>query len=172
MTQLRAKLSRFTWEDLGILSEQARQSLRALARFGAYVRGIARQSMPKRPGSSSPGKPPHAHGTGLLKKFLLFAVEKEGAPNVVIGPEGLFGRNKGDAPATLEYGGSVQTQEVQIHFPNGGTKFLHVGRKAYARAKAGERRTRTVAVAPRPYMGPAFERGKQRLPSIWEESLK
>lgn len=169
---IRAKFSRFTWEDRGILSEQARQSLRALSRFGAYVRGIARKSMPKASGSSAPGKPPHAHGSGLLKKFLLFSVEKEGAPNVVIGPEGLFGRNKGEAPAILEYGGNVRTQEIQLHFPNGGSKYIHVGRKAYARAKSADRRTRTVAVAPRSYMGPAFERGKERLPSIWEESLK
>lgn len=47
-----------------------------------------------------------------------------------------------DAPHTLEYGGSTAVKN------------------------------KTVRIAPRPFMGPAFEKEKQTLPHLWKHSVK
>lgn len=73
----------------------------ALRRAGAYVRGIAKQSIGISPTPSAPGKPPKSR-KGRLKKSILFAVDKKGV-NVVIGPSSSW---IGKIGSTHEFGGT------------------------------------------------------------------
>lgn len=114
-----------------------------LSKFGAYVRQRARHSIRKRKGVSPIGGPPHSH-VGLLRKFILFAWDS-GSKSVVIGPTLL--RPTSDAPSLLEYGGTRRTRD-------------RTGRPVSQRYRA------------RPYMGPAFEAEKSRLPDLWKNSIR
>ena len=115
---------------------------RVLSRFGAFVRRGARSSIRRRKSVSQPGSPPSSH-TGLLKRNIFFIYERQRS-NVVIGPILL---NKGtDAPAILEHGSSVTRRR----------------RKKRVR----------VTYRARPFMGPAFEREKPKLPQMWRDSIR
>ena len=59
-----------------------------LTRAGAYIRKSARNAVSRSKHSSLPGKPPHTR-CGLLKRSILFGVEKE-RMSVVIGPAESF----------------------------------------------------------------------------------
>lgn len=120
---------------------------RVLSRFGAYVRRGARSSIRRRKKTSRPGRPPSSH-TGLLKRFIFFAYEPEHR-SVVIGPIRL-GRKTGEALPALEQG----------------------GRSRVVSGRGDRRRVRVVAIRPRPFMGPAFEREKPKLPAIWRDSIR
>ena len=120
---------------------------RVLSKFGAYVRTASRTSIRKRKGISPPGSPPSSH-TGLLRKFIFFGYDRH-QQNVVIGPVRL-NQKIGDAPQALEYGGMSTTTE----------------------GLRGKRRRRRVRIKARPFMGPAFEREKTKLPAMWAGSVR
>ncbi len=120
---------------------------RVLSRFGAYVRTTARHSIRKRKRISDPGEPPSSH-TGLLRRLIFFGYDRD-RRSVVIGPMRL-NQKVGDAPAALEYGGTSMGVE---------------GRRR-------RRRKRRVRIAARPYMGPAFEHEKPKLPAMWAGSVR
>jgi hypothetical protein len=120
---------------------------RVLSKFGAYVRTGARSSIRKRKRSSAPGSPPSSHA-GLLKQFIYFAYDPS-AQNVVIGPTRLNGK-AGEAPESLEYGGETTIE----------------------RFRRGKRTVKRVSIEPRPFMHPAFEKEKTKLPAMWANSLK
>lgn len=113
-----------------------------LSRFGSFVRTTARHSIRKRKSPSPPGQPPR-NRTGLLKRFIFFAYEPQDR-SVVIGPARL-NRSTG-APEILEYGGTATVRT--------------------------NKKNHKVTIAARPYMGPAFEKEKQTLPSLWKDSVK
>ena len=118
-----------------------------LSRFGAFVRRTARSSIRRRKKASAPGRPPSSH-TGLLKKFIFFGYDAS-RKSVVIGPAKLSGKNTG-IPRTLEMGGSSL---MQIE-------------------KKGKRIKKKTAIAARPYMGPAFEKEKPKVPAMWRDSIR
>jgi len=120
-----------------------RTARKVLSRFGAFVRTTARHSLRKRKAVSQPGDPPSSH-VGLLKKLLFFGYDA-GRKSVVIGPTPLHGT--AEAPPLLEYGG---------------------------RARVKDRKGKSVLATyrPRPFMGPAFEREKPKLPAMWANSVK
>lgn len=120
---------------------------KVLSKFGAFVRTAARHSIRKRKRTSSPGEPPSSHA-GLLKKMIYFGYDCA-RQSVVIGPERL-NQKVGDAPAALEYGGSSTIVE----------------------GLRGRRRKRRVRIAARPFMGPAFENERPKLPAMWAGSVK
>jgi hypothetical protein len=121
-----------------------RATRKVLSRFGAFVRTTARSSIRRRKTTSKPGQPPTSW-TGLLKRFLFFSYEPA-RRSVVIGPVRL-GRGDGEAPRLLEHGGTV--------------------------ARRGRRRRRRVLrYRARPYMGPAFEKEKPKLPTMWRDSVR
>ena len=122
---------------------------RVLSRFGAFVRQRAKSSIRKRKKPSAPGSPPSSH-SGLLKKFIWFSYEPN-RRSVVIGPARLSGNNRGDAPSLLEYGGLL--------------------RRGYAGQGRRKRKSRAYIRA-RPFMGPAFEKEKTQLSSLWKNSIK
>ena len=120
---------------------------RVLSRFGAYVRTTAKHSIRKRKRISDPGEPPSSH-TGLLRRFIFFGYDRN-RRSVVIGPMRL-NQKVGDAPAALEYGGTSTVVE----------------------GLRRRRRKRRIRIAARPYMGPAFEQEKPKLPAMWRDSVK
>jgi len=116
---------------------------KVLSRFGAFVRTAARHSIRKRKAVSEPGQPPSSH-VGLLRKLIYFGYDPT-RRSVVIGPTPLHGT--AEAPPLLEYGGRTRRR---------GRK----GRNVMASYRA------------RPFMGPAFEREKPKLPAMWRDSVK
>jgi hypothetical protein len=116
---------------------------KVLSKFGAFVRTTARHSIRKRKAISEPGNPPSSH-VGLLKKLIYFGYDTS-KRSVVIGPTPLHGT--AEAPPLLEYGG---------------------------RARRRTRRGKVVQATyrPRPFMGPAFEQEKKKLPALWANSVK
>jgi hypothetical protein len=120
---------------------------RVLSRFGAFVRTTARHSIRQRKSASEPGSPPSSH-VGLLRRLIYFGYERV-RRSVVIGPERL-NQKVGDAPHALEHGGISTVME---------------GRRR-------QRRKRRVKIAARPFMGPAFEQERPKLPAMWANSIR
>jgi hypothetical protein len=116
---------------------------RVLSKFGAFVRTGARHSIRKRKAISQPGDPPSSH-VGLLRKLIYFGYDGT-RKSVVIGPTPLHGTV--EAPPLLEYGGRTRLK---------GRK----GKAVMATFRA------------RPFMGPAFEREKPKLPAMWAGSVR
>lgn len=138
------KIDKSMFFDRGIVLKKVDSATRrVLSKFGAFVRTTARHSIRKRKGASSPGSPPNSH-VGLLKKLIYFGYDT-GKRSVVIGPTPL--RGTAEAPPLLEYGGRTTIKDRK-------------GRRARANYKA------------RPYMGPAFEQEKKKLPSLWANSIR
>ena len=135
------------FDNKAVTSATDKAARRVLSRFGAYVRTTARHSVRKRRAISRPGKPPSSH-TGLLRRFIYFGYDR-GRKSVVIGPQRL-NQKVGDAPAALEHGGVSTAVEGLRH----------------------RRRKRRVRIIARPFMGPAFEKEKPKLPSMWANSIK
>jgi hypothetical protein len=125
-----------------VLSAVTRAQRKVLSKFGAFVRQEARSRIRRRKRSSREGESPSTW-TGLLKRNIFFVFDP-GRRSVVIGPILL---NRGtDAPATLEHGGAVTRRDRQ-------------GKQ------------KRVVYAPRPYMGPAFDREQTKLPELWRDSV-
>jgi hypothetical protein len=117
---------------------------RALLRFGQYVRKTARHSIKSGEGPSAPGTPPHSQ-TGLLKGHIYYGFDPA-QRSVVIGPallRGAHGYREATVPEVLEYGGAVRGRDRK--------------RRGYP---------------DRPYMGPAFEAGQEKLDEFWRDSVK
>ena len=137
------KFKQMFFTSKAVLSATDRATRRVLSKFGAYVRRTAKSSIRKRKAISAPGSPPSSH-TGLLKRFILFGYDPS-KRSVVIGPLRLTRGGRGDAPRALEEGGTTQV--------------VRRGRKKRVKIKA------------RPFMGPAMEREKPKLPQMWRDSV-
>ncbi|MBI5725018.1 MAG: hypothetical protein HZA50_13740 [Planctomycetes bacterium] len=116
---------------------------KVLAKFGAFVRTAARSSIRKRKSVSQPGQPPSSH-TGLLKRLIYFGYDA-GKKSVVIGPAPL--RSEVEAPPLLEYGGRARRKNRK-------------GKNVIATYQA------------RPFMTPAFDEEKKKLPDMWKNSIR
>lgn len=130
-----------------VMDAMDKATKQALSKFGAFVRTRARSSIRKRKKISQPGQPPSSH-TGLLKDKLFFVFERE-RKGVVIGPARL---NKPGLPAPqlLEQGGAVTVTR---------------------RTKAGKTKQVRRVYQPRPFMGPAFEKERPKLPELWQNAV-
>lgn len=118
---------------------------KVLSKAGAFIRTAARTSIRKRKASAPAGSPPHSH-EGSLRKLILFGYDRN-SDAVVVGPVGF---KNSTAPNVLEYGGP-----------------------AIVTRRRGERReSRTVKIAARPYMGPALDRERPKLPLLWRNSVR
>ena len=137
------KFKQVFFTSKAVLSATDRATRRVLSRFGAYVRRAAKSSIRKRKAISRPGQPPSSH-TGLLKRFIFFGYDPT-RRSVVIGPARLTRGGRGDAPSLLEYGGAATLKKRR--------------RRKRARFRA------------RPYMGPAMEHEKPKLPQMWRDSV-
>ncbi len=117
-----------------------------LSKAGAFIRTAAKHSIRTKKGSAPPGQPPHAH-VGLLKRFLFFAYEPA-SESVVIGPAKL--NKPTEAPRVLEHGGKTLVE----------------------RRRRGKVVRRRVAIEARPFMGPALEKERPKLPKRWAGSVR
>jgi hypothetical protein len=118
---------------------------KVLSQAGAFIRTAAKTSIRKRKGTAPPGKPPHAH-EGSLRKLILFGYDRA-SDSVVVGPVGFA---KSTAPRALEHGGET---------------VVHVRRK-------GRLLSRKVKIAARPFMAPALEKERPKLPLLWRNSIR
>lgn len=153
MIGIRLDKAKSYFRETVVAQAAGKANVKALAKFGSFVRRTAKSSIKpagKKRKVSLPGEPPRSI-TGLLKKPLFFIVEPR-EQNVVIGPilanNKATAKNDGTVPETLEHGGRVT-------YP-----------------ARGNRKRRTVKVAPRPYMGPAMEKEKPQWAKLWADSVK
>ena len=141
---IRFEIKQLFFDSPKVVRAVDRTTRRVLSKFGAFVRRTARSSIRKRKRISEPGSPPSSH-SGLLKKFIFFGYDPA-KRSVVIGPERLTQRGRGEAPHLLEYGGTGSVQ------------------------RKGKRRRAKVRA--RPFMGPAFEKEEPKLAAMWRDSIK
>lgn len=135
-----------------------RGQVRALKRFGAFVRSDAKKSMRTRRGRlklgkdgvrrrvhtpSDAGQPPFAI-EGHMKRFLFFFVEKDGT-DVTIGPIKLARKNK------------TRTPVPGLHEHGGSQRVKFKGRFVNARYPQ------------RPFMRPAFDKNLPKLDQIMKD---
>jgi len=128
-----------------------RATRRVLSRFGAFVRTTAQHSIRKRKTVSRPGQPPSSH-VGTLRRLIFFGYDPA-KKSVVIGPTP-FGDGK--APELLE----------QQHV-SGTTMRTRITVK-----QRGKVQTVWAAFKSRPFMGPALEQEKPKLPDGWRNSVR
>lgn len=178
-------------ESAKVIQKMKAANITSLGAAGAYIRGIAKKSIKVSPAYSAPGHQPHSR-EGKLKKAIVFAVEKQ-EQDVVIGPNA---GDVGQIGATHEFGGTEPPK------PRAKTKFkLELGGYGPVRnvdGKLGVAKLLTpaqvelakeiVASLPpalggqgaktkrnypaRPFMGPALQISKARLPAFWANSVK
>lgn len=162
----------FFFDRLAIEKAAGKAAVRALSRFGAFVRRAAQTSMRYRTkGNSAPGSPPFAHKSkrlaalkrmkrarhngALLREFLFFAYDP-GSKSVVVGPVGFKSRGGTPVPELHEKGGTVSANGRVMLVKN------KPGRDARGKfVSAGERLVRltgAIKYPPRPFMRPALDR--------------
>ena len=137
------RIKQFFFDRQAVLGAVDSATRRVLSKFGAFVRTAARHSIRKRKAVSQPGSPPSSH-VGTLRRLIFFGYDPA-RKSVVIGPTPF--RSEVEAPPLLEYGGRA----------------LRKNRKG---------RNVTAIYKARPFMGPAFEQEKPKLPAMWAGSVK
>lgn len=187
-----AKIKDFFFDRLKVIATVEKQRLKFLSNVGGFTRKTARNSM-RRKGkarkkpkgvkaierwekeirnqpASKPGSPPFAHSDDERRslKYILYAFNMASS-GVVVGPVGFEQKtlraNGGTIPPELhEYGGTTQIPEKAISFPNGGRKWVPLGRGA----KPGQATRRRAARYPaRPYMRPAVQKAEGKFKDLW-----
>lgn len=157
------------FDRAGVQKQMDAGTRRALSKAGAFVRRRARSSIRKRRRISEPGKPPSAHGPPPNLRTIYFVYEAQ-TKSVVVGPVKLNastgGLSAGTVPATLELGGSATIEEVSRN--NGRTWFRRTSR----RRRPGEiYRRRKLRYKPRPFMGPAVDKERDKAPEMFRDVL-
>ncbi len=145
-----------------------------LSRLGAFTRRTAQQSIRVRKKPSAPGSPPSGHNQQLLSKNIEFAWDSS-ARSVVVGPTALniiyFDGNgqpvKGLVPEVLEEGGEIRVLEV---FKRG--EWRRADLRSKRRLAGLPTRMRSIFIAARPYMKPAFDKELKELPPNWRDSIR
>lgn len=142
---------------------------KVMARQGAIVRSIAKNSMRKKKGASAPGEPPHAH-KATIKRLLYFAYDSARMV-VVVGPAKL-GESDPPVPGKLEKGFTLKVKGII----GKGNKFVPLKMlKPKTRAlmlKQNRVVQKSIRVAPRPYMAPALKKSKPLLAKPWRGAVR
>lgn len=132
--------------DRGVVTRAVDKAKRAvLSKAGAFIRTTARHSIRTKKGAAPPGEPPHSH-QGSLRRLIYFGYDP-GAESVVVGPVGF---RRSTAPNVLEFGGKTDVRH---------------------RRRGKVVRTR-VSIDQRPFMGPALEKERPKLPKRWAGSVR
>jgi hypothetical protein len=168
-------------------------NITSLGHAGAYIRGIAKRSIKVSKEPAPPGHQPHTR-KGRLKKAIFYGVERE-RQGVVIGPTA---SGVGQIGHTHEFGGTEppkkrKGRKANFRLQVGGHGPIDVegGKPVVVRLKTDRQVARAQEVAqslspsqggpeskrprrypPRPFMGPALEISKTRLPRIWANSVR
>lgn len=165
------KATDFFFDRKVVIDAVGKAAARNLSKAGAYIRTSARSSIRKRKRVSKPGEPPSSH-TGHLKEYIWFAFDPR-AESVVVGPVGFNQKSvsngeivSGVVPVILEKGGTIGIREVLTRW----------GWQTRGRSRRREQglptRVRKASYEARPYMGPAFEKNKDKFKDIWADSIK
>lgn len=148
---------------------------KALSKFGAFVRRAARSSLRRRKKSSAAGSPPSVHTSDKVAtlKNIQFAYEPA-RQSVIVGAIKLNqtavvqGVNTaGTLPALMEYGGEQGILEV---FRRG--RWTRADQRSRRKIAGQKTRVRQARYAPRPFMGPAFQKELSKAPDLWRNSVK
>ncbi len=188
MIRIRAKTS---FNNRSIQRQVQHASFRNLGHAGAAIRLTASRSIRKRKKPSRPGAAPHTP-TGHLRRVIRYSVDK-GNDNVAIGPTNEYSKSIWNLH---EFGGSIRPKPRLIEpktFRVGDFGPVRkLGRKRFARRRLttlaqAERAARLIAeendtlvadskkrrrYPKRPFMGPALEKLKDRLPKFWKDSVR
>lgn len=168
-------------DSAAVIKAMDRATRQVLSRFGAFTRRRSQESIRYRKSPSPPGQPPSAHrsaagGKSPLRQHIYFYYDFS-RKSVVVGPIKLSrpaGTEQGvpvsgTVPSVLERGGEVKRIEIQL--PSG--KWQKLTERSRRRAgKDAPQRKRSVRIAARPYMNPAFERELAALPEKWRNAMK
>lgn len=189
---LRWELEKLKFFDRPVVQDLAGKAKRVLSRFGSFVRRDARTLL-RRKGTkaqphSRPGEPPYSGPNGLLRKWVLFQYDRT-EQAVVIGPMKLnivFFRGDGEpagrttVPEVLEEGGRIAVLEALFRVPRGTRRgrnargrfsretifedrWMRADLRSRRRLEGKPTRLRTVRIAARPYMQPAFTKNLPHL---------
>lgn len=163
-----------------------RMKVRALTRFGAYLRRVAQTSMRYRKKASPPGQPPSAHKSkrraalkkmgrarhngALLRELLFYAFDPK-TQTVVVGPVG-FGTKTPTVPELHEFGGTRPAEKGEkMPVKNPAGRDPKTGR-FFSRGVHLVRLTGTVRFPKRPFMAPALQKTKAKFPEEFRNSLR
>lgn len=189
-------------ESARVVAKTKAATITSLGRAAAYVRGIARKSISKRKTGkpSEPGKPPRSP-TGRLHGSIAFNVDKAAGVAVIgparaaialIGNTHEFGgkepprqaRARGKLWAELRVGGRGPIRYVRRRGKPQMTFAPLVSLAQVQRAKGivaqlelppsqtGAPTTNDRVYPPRPFMGPALRRSRDRLPAFWRNTVR
>lgn len=145
-------------ESAKITDAAEKAHVRALKRFGAFLRTRARRSLRRRKKPSQPGRPPSVHSRDRVAtiKNILFALGP-GNRSVVTGPVRLNQKQflggqlqSGIVPQLMEHGGTAGFREKRV-----GSMWVSVGRRKPREDQPT--RVRMATYKARPFMGPALE---------------
>lgn len=160
-------IKKFFVDRQKIADRATRASVRALGKAGAFLRQTARKDiLRKRKKPSKAGQPPSVHSTDSVETLrnILFGVDAS-KPSLIVGPVGLNKLISGrTVPNILEFGGTVGIREKLV-----GKRWRSVGRR---QARPGQpTRVRQATYAPRPFMGPALKKEREKLPGLWKATV-
>ena len=144
LSKVKGRITRSFFDSEKVLAATTRAERRNLSRFGAYVRQTAKRSIRKRKRAAAPGSPPSSH-SGALRKRIFFQFDLN-RRSVIVGPERISSK-LGDAPHALEEGGTSV-----------------IG--------SGPGKGRSISIASRPFMRPAFEAELPNAPKLWADSVR
>lgn len=157
-------------KDAGIRRDFWRQfNDSPIKKAGVIVMKNARQSIRRgKPGGkpSKPGSPPRSRQQGSVPPFKqIFSVPDRFQASATIGMIG-YGSDAVPTPAVHEHGLAAQ----RFVFEKKRTVKVR-GRKARDQF-IGRRVRRMVKYPPRPFMQPALEKAKAKLPELWRGSIR
>lgn len=166
-----AQWKQFFFDRKGVQVAAERGKVRALSKFGAFVRRAAQTSMRYRKGISPPGQPPSAHKSNqlaalkkmkrarhngaMIRELLFFAYDRPSG-SVVVGPVGFKAKGGKTVPELHEHGGEVPAAGRVMLVKN------KPGRDERGKfVSAGERLVRltgSLRYPKRPFMRPALDK--------------
>jgi len=170
-------------EDV-VARRMLKKASRSLARAGAYVRKVAKNSIKRAPGPSRPGEPPHTH-SGVLKRSILWAAEDD-RKSVYVGPSfmdmgvigGLHergGRNLSPKkPRVYKMGNLGPIREdpgaqTVGDLPHARLKTSDMVRKANELSEKYTKSNANAKYPPRPFIGPALEKSRDRIMQFFND---
>lgn len=140
---------------------------RVLSKWGSFVRTAAQRSIRKRKKPSAPGQAPSSH-EGSLRRLVMFAYDAA-RHSVVAGPLAFRGKaGTAVVPRLLEEGGPSTKTLVRL---SGGRLVGPTSPLLKGSPGGREVVTKAVAIAPRPYMGPAAAKVSGQLAPMLKDML-
>jgi len=177
-------------------------TFRSLRHAAAAVRLTARRSIRRRPGASMPGRPPHEHTAGFKRSILYHVdrrqgravigmlrkgastgpsvpgVLEHGSPNVKLRAKRYSATDfliYGYGPIAVDEGRGplTQTEHGKVRVQRGRMRTLtQAARAARLQDLWGIGGRPPAPMAARPFMRPALEKLRPRLPGFWQDSVR